>query len=382
MIRRMVSRLRLVAPPGRSVVLAACCFACLEGGTVYLERQMGRPLNPSFRLGRFYLILACAQLGIYRVRAFHPYFQSDYLSWLKATPWTVRKPLPAGPVELVPEDLLAMGGLILLSWFLPAPHSIELVNTFLFSHMVALVATFWRTGVAGFGYTAALFLGFVPQLWTRPWLDLAVLSALYLFVHEGLWRSLAGFPWSTEGAAADARAEGLEEAYGPQCGWPYDRFLRDVRSARGIGWADALLISMLAGWWVYSLQAWFQSELFRLLMLMQSLAIFVFYRLVNYRRGYAPPISLAGRLATFRWIIPGHDQIFLGPAFALFGMGGGAALALWLGGGLREVIPLAIFFVTLLGLTSPPSLKRWRLTGQHRLVSGFSKPNPFFVKVG
>jgi hypothetical protein len=139
---------------------------------------------------------------------------------------------------------------------------------------------------------------------------------------------------------------------------------------------------MLAGWWVYSLHAWFRGEFFLPFMLMQSLVVFVFGRFGIYRRGYAPPISLAGRLVRFRWVIPGNDQIFLGPALGVFGIGGGAALALWLGASDRELIPLAIFFVALPGLSTPPSLRRWRLTGQHRLVSGFSKPNPFFVKVG
>src|SRR5205823_2709487 len=144
------------------------------------------------------------------------------------------------------------------------------------------------------------------------------------------------------------------------------------------GSADALLISMLAGWWVYSLQAWFPNPFFLQMAFMQSV-IFVFFRFVNYRRGYAPPISLAGRLATFRWIIPGYDQIFLGPVFALFGTGVGAALAMWLGGGPGEATALAIFFLALLGLSSPPSLKQWRLTGQHRLESGHSKPSQLFI---
>lgn len=382
MIRRLLSRIRLVAPPASTMAGFVLCFAAMEGPIAYLEQRAGGRANLPYRPGRLVLMAGSAFLGINRVRRFHPYFQQDYLGWLRSTPWTVRKPLPAGPVELVPEDLLAVGGLVLLGGLLPAPNSIELVNTFLFSHLVGLIATFWRTEVGGFGYCAALVLGLVPQLWTRPWLDLTVLIAIYLFAHEGLWRALARFPWSTEGAAFDMRSEALEERYGPTCGWPHDRFLRDVRAARGIKGSDALLISMLAGWWAYSLQSWFQGPLFLQMALMQTGLVFIFFRLLNYRRGYAPPINLAGRLATFRWIIPGYDQIFLGPVLALLGMGVGIPLAVWLGGGLREAIPLAIFFIALLGLTSPPSLKRWRLTGQHRLVSGLSKSNQAFVKVG
>ena len=68
----------------------------------------GRPAaRLPIRPGRCCLIAGAVLLGFYRVIAFHPYFRADYLRWLKSTPWTVRKPLPVGPVELVPEDGLA-----------------------------------------------------------------------------------------------------------------------------------------------------------------------------------------------------------------------------------------------------------------------------------
>jgi hypothetical protein len=384
MIRRVVNRVRLVAPPGWSVLLGLVLFTAFEGPVLYVERQLGRVLDLPIRPGRLLLITGAVLLGANRVRRFHPYFQPDYLRWLKSTPWTVRKPLPAGSVELGLEDLPALGGLILLSAIQPQTRSIELIDAFLFSHTAVLVATFWRTGVARFGYCAALFLGFVPQLWGRPWLDLAVLGAIYLFVHEGLWKALARFPWPTEGAAADMRAEALEERHGPLCGWPYDRLLRDVRTANWIGRTDALLISMLLGWWSYSLDSWFPQLVSPPAVLSGSMGPLVVSRFLLYRRGYAPPISLAGRLATFRWIIPGYDQIFLGPVLVVLGMALAVALGAWSGLGPRVSSAMAVSFLVLLALTSPPTWRRWRLTGHHRIVNSSAVQNPQsnFVKVG
>jgi hypothetical protein len=382
MIRRVLNRVRLVAPPGWSVLLWLVLFAVSEGPILYFERQLGRVQDFPIRPGRLLLITGAVLLGVDRVRAFHPFFQADYLRWLKTTPWTVRKPLPAGSVELGLEDLPALGGLILLSTTQPETRSIEIINTFLFSHTATLVTTFWRTGVAGFGYCTALALGFVPQLWTRPWLALALLGAIYVFVHEGLWRSLARFPWPTDGVGADARAEAVEERHGPLCGWPYDRLLRDIRTAKEIGRTDAVLISMLIGWWFYSLESWFP-------LLVTPVSTYgagplLVFRFMAYRLGYAPPISLAGRFATFRWVIPGYDQIYLGPILGCLGMGFGAALGVWSGLGPRILGPMAASFLVLLTLASPPSLRRWRLTGQHRIVNSYidQGPDGDFVKVG
>ncbi len=60
------------------------------------------PLQLRVRPGWACLIGGSALLGLHRAIAFHPYFHGDYLRWLKSTPWTVRKPLPAGPMRTDP----------------------------------------------------------------------------------------------------------------------------------------------------------------------------------------------------------------------------------------------------------------------------------------
>ncbi len=207
MIRRLYSRFRLVAPPGWAVIAWMLCFAVLEGPVLYLEWQVGMPLQLRFRPGWVCLVGGSALLGLHRAVAFHPYFQGDYLHWLKLTPWTVRKPLPAGPVELRPEDSLIVGSLMLWSLSQPEGHSIELLNTFLFSHILILVRTFWSTGVPGFGYCASLVPGVRPQalvpsvarprgpdlhLPLRPRRSLAILGPFSLAHGRGFERGQSG----------------------------------------------------------------------------------------------------------------------------------------------------------------------------------------------
>ena len=382
MIRRMLRRLLVVAPSGWPVILFVLLFASVEGPIHYLEWQVGQPIVLPYSPGRWFLIAGAVLLARYRVTAFHPLFHADYLAWLKSTPWTVDKSLPVGPIELVPQDALAMGGLMLLGLAQRQTESIELLIVFLFAYLVWILSTFWRTRVPGFGYVAALLLGFVPRLWNRPWLDLAVLTGLYLLVHEGLWRSLSRFPWATEGFSAERTlAVRQEEEFGPACGWPYDRFLRDVKMAKGIRRADALLISMLVGWWLYALEDWISSR-FEFPMIAIALFQLMMQRGILYFRGYAPPISVGGRIATFRWIIAGYDRaiVFFVLAFLAFPVV--MVTVALLGIDPRRCVPLIAALVVYFTLSTPPSLRNWRLTGQHRLVAAIPRGSQEFVQVG
>jgi hypothetical protein len=103
--------------------------------------------------------------------------------------------------------------------------------------------------------------------------------------------------------------------------------------------------------------------------------------LANRRRCLASSISLAGRITTGRWIVPGYDVIYLAPILILFAF---PAVLLTLRAwdapselGLPVCLAVAIF----IALTTPPERRQWRLTGRHRMTSGLSKSNEEFVKV-
>ncbi len=250
MMRRFVSRCRMVAPPSWAAVM----FVLILGVIRIPQNLLGNHLMwqadaPTYR----FLVLGSIVLGVYRAVAFHPYFRPNYLRWLRATPWHVHKPLPLGPVELVPEDVVGIGLILLLGTVLPQRHSVELLNTFLISHILALVVTLWRTGAGAFGYAVLFLLGFVPLMSKAPWLALLVLTATYLVIHEGLWHALRGFPWETEGFAVDI---GLLQTTKTDnsCGWLFDRLHRDITTARGISRIDALLGCMLVSWWLFAIE--------------------------------------------------------------------------------------------------------------------------------
>jgi hypothetical protein len=373
MIRALIVRCRTVAPPLSAVAVLVLVFGLFSVPQHVFGQQPAPGADPP---ARRYLILASVVLGIYRVAAFHPYFRASYLRWLKSTPWNVRKPLPLGPVELVPADSLGVGLIILLGATLPVPRSIEFVNIFLFSHMLALAGTFWRTGSPGFGYIAVLLLGFVPFVWTRPWQNLVLLTGIYLLVHEGLWRALKRFPWETDGILADFHLMQTSET-NPPCGWFFDRFHRDIMTATGISRIDAILGCMLGSWWLFVLASMVSDprERFTVLFvgMLASTTGSAVARFATYIQGCRPPISLWGRIGTFRWIIPGFDQILIAPACSLL-VGPAALVVYW-----RFPIPAEVCFSiaagvsVLIGLIAPPRLKRWRLTGQYRLVATFQE---------
>ena len=86
------------------------------------------------------------------------------------------------------------------------------------------------------------------------------------------------------------------------------------------------------------------------------------------RAGHPPPISLLGRIATGRLIIPGYDRLYLGGlvSIAVFTLVAAPLVANgWLGL-LAGGVALAAALSALVLLT--PDLETWRLTGHHRIV--------------
>jgi hypothetical protein len=95
----------------------------------------------------------------------------------------------------------------------------------------------------------------------------------------------------------------------------------------------------------------------------------VLARLSAYCISYRPPISLFGRLATGRWIIPGYDRALVAPI-------GGLLIWWWLAPALSEVlhVPTAIglsisLTLALLAVLVPgPSYRDWVLASPCRMV--------------
>ena len=115
----MIRWLRVTWPPGWALALAALLWAGFDGGSLLLERGLGIPYYTMDSVKEVILGVAsllAAGCATFRVAAFHPAFRPGYRQWLCDTPWTSRKPLPLGPIHLVPQDVLLIAISVGLAW--------------------------------------------------------------------------------------------------------------------------------------------------------------------------------------------------------------------------------------------------------------------------
>jgi hypothetical protein len=390
----MIRRLLVILPPPALLLALALAYTLMELPLWIVRLRWGAQAMGTSRPALVIVVLSALAYGVYRVAAFHPFFRPDYRAWLERAPWTSRKPLPVGPVAWIPEDLLILGVFALLTSISehPGAHPVVVATLPLLSYAVVLSVSLFATGTSAFGYALAFALGLAVWLGPNRWALLAAAVGVNLIGWVGLQRSLARFPWALE--RQEAMWESFREALGEKrsdwqyrCGWPYDRLLRDPAEPLRIGQADALLISMLAGWWLFALTSLIPDprdrDLFRIMAVIVGSGGFGAFRLLLYCAGYASPISLWGRIVTFRWIVPGYDQVFVGPigTFLTGSLGIGAFLT-WRWPG-DAALPACFALTLFVALSCPPSLKHWRLTGQHRLVFGVQqKQKNEFIQVG
>jgi len=257
------------------------------------------------------------------------------------------------------------------------------------SHLFALSVTLWLTRTRAIGYATAVGLGLAVWLWRQPIACLAASTVVYLIAYEGLRRGLEQFPWKPRKLPNLMNTDLLDGA-GPAewCGWPYDRMMRDTSKDRRISRIDAVLCCVLESWWLFVLASLIPDPLnragFLAIPLLVSTGVLPIVRLAVYIVGYQSPITLWGRIWTFRWIIPGYDHVFVAPICTLLA---GPMTLMFLFQAcelpLEVCLPIATGTATLVALISPPRLRRWRLTGRHRIVSALSQANAaLFVKVG
>jgi hypothetical protein len=388
----MTARLRIVLPPLPIFLFFAFIYLLLEGPILFSQWRWGGLLPPpTSRPGLAFVSIAAAAYGVYRVVAFHPFYRADYREWLERTPWTSEKPLPVGPVALVWEDSVMLGGFVLLTLAQPLLDPVRLVNVCLLAYLGFLTVTLWPTGAGAFGYVVAFGMGLAVRFHPDRWACLAAAMGTYIVGYAGLRFSLAQFPWPLDwqkalAASAGNSAKFFEHWAGPACGWPYDQLRPAPPHPLRLDRRDALLVSLLAGWWLFAVEGLIpvriEREAFATAILLLAMSVFVGVRFILYRTGYAPPIDLWGRLVTFRWVIPGYDQILIGPVCtALIPLLAVMAFRSW--GVPGEVsIPVALSLSMLVALTAKPSLSCWRLTGRHRLKHSPWAQQSEFIQVG
>src|SRR5262249_49175468 len=134
--------------------------------------------------------------------------------------------------------------------------------------------------------------------------------------------SLEKFPWtprlpqpSADNVMGDPVVERIREV-----GWPYGQMLAEVRDLRPISRTDAVLGCLLLSWWIDCIAAVFTDPQKQLTFLgSASLGITAPppAGLVVSLGGSAPPLTVWARIRMFKPIIPGYDQVFVGPICSL-----------------------------------------------------------------
>lgn len=385
--------LRLVAPPTWTIVGLLAWCGIMEGVCFWIGSTFGwQAVSPNFFVARDVACLAvAAYLGFYRVSAFHPLFDSEYLSWLWLTPWRYDKPLPRGPLHLVPQDLLLVGLLAALLLHRPVVPLVLVPLTFLLAYYLVLAISMWCVDLRWGGYGLSALVGLVMvTAYQSPPAALGLAGLIYIPVYAGIRRSLATFPWAARASAlrkGAARQWQIFTAGHRQHGtvavnfefpetevqWPFNLLHAQVRSPL-FGKDDRLALALLVGWWSWVVLSAPGAEGLAIgigpMLYITLLGLVLAVRLSIYCGNFRSPISFAGRICTMRWIIPGYDRVFLTP-LATLGLGIVFPIAL-----ARMQLPAAL----ILSLSMPPfliaamlggpSLKQWQLTCPARLAPG------------
>ncbi len=370
----MIRWLRVVWPPWWTLLIAAIVYSFFEAVFLLVEWLLQTPFfatrdNERVMLGLMGVL--AGQYGLYRFAAFHPVVRLDYRQWLRATPWTSRKPLPLGPVHLVAQDVLMLGVLVALGWPRLQSQALIVIPVFLFTYLIGLGLLHAATGAPLWAYAIGVGVGFMALFAPYPVLFAIAAAASYGCAYLGLRAALARFPWDSIAGWFWSK----DELAGKKVlGWPFDRLGFQTRGPRTLALRDTLLTGALAGWWFFALGYHFRSfdiDAIRYLFFVALPALVGGpIRLACYCDGYWPPISLFGRLVQGRWIIPGYDQVFVAPLLALVVAVAAWFVPLWTGVPRLIVNPIALTVTWWILFGMGPSLQTWRLTGNHRITPG------------
>ncbi len=117
----------------------------------------------------------------YRV-SFHPVYRSDYRTWLANTPWNASKPLPLGPVHLIPQDLAVLA-LLLLLMHTVGRQPLLLIFGFFFAYQLALALTVLIAGERWMAYGLLFALAIALTLAQSGVFGIMAVALIYPLTH-------------------------------------------------------------------------------------------------------------------------------------------------------------------------------------------------------
>ena len=376
---RLLGRFRVLLPPSAYVVLYAAIYLIVSLPAIVAARGVGAAaIDQKFReMPAAVHLIGMLIYGVYRAAMFHPFFRPGYRRWLETTPWSWGKPLPVGPAHPTWGDAVLVAAAGLPAWLSGDVHPITSYALALAGYLLALSATFAKTGAWAFPFPVLFGLGLALMLCRgRPESYGAAVLASAVVAMIGLRRSFRRWPWADVASIVYDPTRGFfVEGKAPALGWPFDRLGPRHDPPRGRSRRSPARssgpCSPAGGFMCSSACSSPRSQLFVRLIVAGNLAnLLGIYRLVTMLSGYASPINLAGRIARFRPLIPSYDQVFLVPIAAfLVALVGPGALAL---GGIPINVAVAVSAsLALMTLwLGGPDRRTWQLTARHRIVSG------------
>lgn len=335
--------------------------------------------------------------GICRVLRFHPVFDEPYRQWLSTTPWTPSCPLLKGQLTLGWRDALFLSVITGL-WVVhaqPVPYLPSIFALLAYMISLAIVMIFTRQLVEPLLLLSAPGLLLLCVGHQRVFLVMAAgiaLGVAHWSACRALTRSILPFgtvsfrgihkefptlePGDAYLAAFFSRIFQSQDDADLQkatdsCGWPWSRIGGNAGLKAPVPVGTKLaIIGLLAYYYLvarsFGGDAQKAADGFVPIFLVAAALI----RLLIYKVGYAAPISLPGRIATRRFIIPRHDMVFLAPLAVILVYG----LLPIIGARIGTSLPLTNVCTLVLGCAAlffiGPSLREWRFTGACRLTPG------------
>jgi len=386
MIHKLIHWMRLVVPRFELVLIFFLFAGFLEAlNALIVVNQWD--VDDKFYFVRLVLYSLFALIyGVYRAVVFHPRVNTEYGKWLASTPWTSRLPLPAGPIHLVPQDLVVL----MLIWGLNhefSLRSLAIFVVFLSSYQFILALIHLELDEWRLGYAVGLGLGTELFFIRHQEVQLPIAMACYVLNWIALQRTLRRFPWASTSIPMLKELNSKEQKTQIHLGFPHN-VLAPKPVKLYIPRHHAICLPILIGWWQLA-GLWGADREARIGCLMFPLCgliAMMFVQGVVGTLGYRSPIDLWGRICTGRIIIPKYDCVWV-PSLVALAIGMPLywlALATetqnkWVGPAFSpdqttllmlqaSLGPLATTCMLLALLNIGPGIDEWRLTGQHRIV--------------
>lgn len=390
----MIRWLRIVVPPAYVaafwLLFAICC------GVRWLPGVGSDDLRPLCR------VLVCGgalAYGFYRAASRVPSTGSDYYRFLLATPYDGSLSLPNGPIHLVIQDWVLVGAVETATWATNTLPWGSATMALLTGHSAALSFFLLDRGARTGLFITLVGMALTVGVMYMPLVGAAAAGATYGAAHLYLrgvlrrlprdrveeWDELREVAWKSVplpiALLRSRHAQSLIPAAALKClGWPLSKIGPVRLPQRWTDWSG-WVAGALAALWFYSLATGLghissprsrlgDGEAWAFAGVVGAMA--VLSRVANYCVAHHFPISLAGRIATRRIVIPGYDRVFVAP------LAGALAFAAcwWVQAtfGLPAIASASVGVGAAVGLVvgGPPSLETWRLTGEYRLVFGSS----------